>query len=478
MSVFLDLSSISDTSNGTQDLFSISWNDTHLNQGATTTIATSAGTINVAQVLYPAQDPTSAGKGSADRLFTLVNTSTGLNWTSPILITPMDTAVNSTNPYNGDDMTGNGETFIDSAHPVIHVCYDTNQCNQAGIAAFDTGNNPIATPNCVILYHELSHAYHYAINQIPYEPGMICSGNSSDEPAAETDENVMRTELGLCLRDVCNHDVQCSSGDSCGGSATPGGPPITGSGSSGPGGGGCFIVSAATGSPHSREVMQLRQLRDRISVLSSLSAQLIDGVYLEYFKFSPGIAKEISRNYAARIAARRVIVRPLFAWYTLATTLGLDWNNRVAVNVAAQNLLDACPRSLAKSVVGPILGAIQSGSPLPAVAPAHLRRYLPRVRQAMQLPLARWAILDPLVRAWTLTTRHADVVREVAEWMANAPLERFTPPRDPQSLDKEIETLAGFLGFQPALRAQLGTRLAKAWPQGAGSLQRHGFITR
>jgi hypothetical protein len=474
MSLFVDLSSISDTSTATQDLFSISFNDGNLTQGAHTTVKTNIGTINVAQVNYTS---VTTGKASADRLFTLVNTSSGLSWAFPIVITPIDGSLHSTNPYTGDPIKGNGETSLDTAVTpnVIHVCYDTSQCAGAGIAGFDTGNNPIATPNCVILYHELSHAFHRAINQHPF-PQTACPGDTTDEPAAEIDENVMRTELGLCQRDVCNHGGTCGAGNACGGSAFPGGPPLGGGATStGSGGGGCFIVSAATGSSQSVEVVRLRKLRDRISAVSGLSAQLIDGVYLEYFQFSPGIAAEVEQDLFARMGMLRAVVRPLLAWYTLAGTLGLEFDDRDAVSRRAQDLLDACPRFLGIRI-RPLLEAIRSGGPLPANAPQALLAFLPRIREAVRLPLASWAILDPLIRAWTLTTRHLDVLSEVAEWLAAAPLEKCAPPSDPELLDQEIATLAGFLGFQPTARFPMGMRLATAWPEASDSLKRHAFL--
>src|SRR5262249_50104301 len=144
---------------------------------------------------------------------------------------------------------------------VIHVVYDTSQDGGKGIAAFDKSGNAIQTPNAVILYHELSHAFHNAINQQPF-PQTDCPGDMTDEPAAEIDENVMRTELGLCLRDVCNHGAEAGFGKACGGSATPGGPPLV-DGSAPPQNDGCFIVTAVAGSSQAYEIQRLRAIRER-----------------------------------------------------------------------------------------------------------------------------------------------------------------------------------------------------------------------
>src|SRR5262249_17818674 len=151
----------------------------------------------------------------------------------PIVITAMN---GGNNPYKGGDViTGKGETFVDNTDPkkpVIRVVYDVSQCCTGtiggGIACYDTKGNVISAPNPVVLYHELSHAYHVATNQLPF-PQNACKSDTSDEPAAEIDENVLRNQLGLCLRDVCNHGGGCwYNANDCGGSSgiDLGGPPV------------------------------------------------------------------------------------------------------------------------------------------------------------------------------------------------------------------------------------------------------------
>ena len=190
-------------------------------------------------------------------------------------------------------------TYVDTGVTpnVIHVVYDTSQAGGQGIETFDTSGNPIATPNGVILYHELSHAFHFALGQVPF-PQTACPGNTTDEPAAEIDENVMRTELGLCQRDVCNHNGQIGWGATCGGRGTPDGPPLpdgsSGSGGGGGGGGGCFIVTAAVGTATTFEVLRLRAVRDRLAARIGVGSRLIGAIYQEYLQFSPAIAVQIA----------------------------------------------------------------------------------------------------------------------------------------------------------------------------------------
>jgi hypothetical protein len=225
--LYVDRSPGVDTGSITTDLFTISWNDGNLRQGPKSVIAGSMGgitSIPVAQVTYSPSVTT--GKATADRLYLLVNTdaSAALNWAFPIVITAL---AGGTDPYCGDDITGSGMTYVDTGVTpnVIHVVYDTSQWSGQGIDCFDIHRNPIQTPNAVILYHELSHAYHYAIDQEPFAQNQ-CPRIPTDEPAAEIDENVLRRQLGLCLRDVYNHDTEPGWGATCDGRATPDGPPL------------------------------------------------------------------------------------------------------------------------------------------------------------------------------------------------------------------------------------------------------------
>jgi hypothetical protein len=466
----------------TNDLLTISWADPNLNAGppVTQTIQTNIGPVDATQVTYPS---VTTGQPTADRLLELVNTNSGLNWAFPILITPLDGGNDPYLPPGGPntDITGNGHTYIDSSTnpPVIHVVYDIGLCNGAGIACVDTSNNPISTPTPVVLYHELSHAYHDAINQNPFPiPSGTCpTPPTDDEPAAEIDENVLRSQLGLCLRDVCNHHANCGAGDNCGGADSHTG---LGGASGGGGGGGCFIVSAATQSRESAEVHRLRQLRGRVVSRSGLSGSLIDRIYREYYQFSPAIAAELEQDEVARTAALWMVVRPLLAWYTLAGALALDQIDGKALRLAVREVERACPRYLRGAGVAAVLEAVRSGNPLPKDSPELLRAFEPKLRKATGLPLASWALLDPLIRMWTLRARRADAVEEVSQWMATAPLEVIPLPSPlpccPDSVDVELERLASFFNFRPLARWKLGARLAVAWPEAASALQRHGFI--
>jgi hypothetical protein len=237
--------------------------------------------------------------------------------------------------------------------------------------------------------------------------------------------------------------------------------------------GGCFIVTATTGSPESVEVNRLRELRDRVSTASQVGAQLIDTIYGEYAQFSPRVAAELEHDEASREAVLQLVVRPLLAWYTLAGTLGLEDANRETISQAVRDVVNACPRYMGRPVVT-MLEALRSGEALPDSAPPLVLDLVPRVAH---LPYASWAILDPLIRAWRSATDNLDVVEEVAQWLASAPLESLAPASDPKQLDRELAVLADFLDFRPMARRQLGERLSTTWPDAAGALEHAGFVS-
>ena len=431
MTILLDTAGAG-TSEGFTDCFGISRSDGNLGD-------TPGPDPSVLQLTYAGARPSGA---TAARLHDMVNN----NLPSAIVIqNVVITALNAgIDPYSGLDVTGNGFTYVDTSTTpdVIRVVYDITLCLNAGIFVFDTGGNHITLPRLPLLYHELSHAFR----------GMTGTNAPNDEPPAETDENVMRGVLGLCMRDINNHGGGCGGGDDCGA------PPN----------GGCFIVSAATGSSESAEVVRLRRLRDRVAGASGLCARLIEAVYQEYARFSPAIATSLGSDPAARQAVLWIVVRPLFAWYSLAETLGFEAANPKAVRRAAKEVRGACPRYLEGFSIGPLLERFRTGEPLPDDAPRLLREFEPRLRKAAGLRFASWAILDPLVRAWTAAARRADPVDEVLAWLSAAPVEELPPPAGgPGAIVRELSELERLLEFQPSLFHQTRERLATAWPDAA-----------
>ncbi|MBI3991150.1 MAG: IPT/TIG domain-containing protein, partial [Candidatus Omnitrophica bacterium] len=75
--------------------------------------------------------------------------------------------------------------------------------------------------------------------------------------------------------------------------------PSSGGGS----GGGCFIATAAYGSPYSREVLALCDFRDNVLLTNRFGSQLVSF----YYKFSPPIACFVEKHPFVRLALRVVL---------------------------------------------------------------------------------------------------------------------------------------------------------------------------
>ena len=443
MSVFLDQAGSS--ADAFSDCLTISRGDGNLGDQPV------MGDTSVIELTYDGGAPAPA---TAARLHALVHN----NFGGPIVLQDIVVTALSggIDPYSGMDVTGNGFTYTDSSTgtTVIRVVYDFNNCNGGGIFVFDTGGNQISLARAPLVYHELSHAFRAATG----------TNLPNDEPPAETDENVMRAELGYCLRDVNNHGGGCGHGDDCSGPPTPDS-------------GGCFIVSATTGSPRSAEVARLRALRDRVAGASGLGCQLIDAIYSEYYTFSPAIAKELKRAKLAKQATLSVVVQPLLAWYGLAGTLAFDYADDECVRRAAADLASACPRYLGRESIGRHLHALRNANPIPQNAPKMLKDFATQIEMASRLPFASWAILDALIYAWSPATHH-DPRSAVAEWLASAPVEKLALPKDLEQFGVQLSALARLLDFKPAARHQLGNRLAQARPDAVLQLKDHDFVSQ
>jgi hypothetical protein len=244
-------------------------------------------------------------------------------------------------------------------------------------------------------------------------------------------------------------------------------PPTTATGA-GPSGG-CFIVSAATGSPDSREVQELRGLRDRIAYVSQLGARLIDAIYHDYYQFSPEIASAIEQDPVSREVTLSSVVRPLLGWYALAGALALEHSQTGTVAAVERATIAAKDDAIGGPTVASFVESIRTGQPLPPNMPPRLAAYIPKLQRAASLRFASWAILDPLVRLW-----RGDLKTEVADWLATAPIEQLSVAM-PAGLSGELNALARLFDFNPGARAQLGARLAQAWPEAVELLQQHGF---
>lgn len=221
-------------------------------------------------------------------------------------------------------------------------------------------------------------------------------------------------------------------------------------------GGGCFIITATTGSATSTEVTELRALRDRVRARSPLAGRLIDSIYADYARFSPAIASGLHGNAFARNLVLGLVVKPLFAWYRLAGVLGLEPENSEAQSAWRAALVEAgaVHRQLAPMLS--LLAAARTDAERAGPVPPQLRQL---AAQLEELPHATWALLDPLTRICKIADEGSDPAAEIADWLACAPIEAARGPVSRADLRRERSTIAGFFSFAPGRREAVLTRL-------------------
>ncbi len=337
MALYIDVTGTPDSV--FSDLYAIALSDGGLGEDTVTD-------PTVYQVTY---EPTLSGT-TANRLKQVVD--------HPATIVITGLSSDATGP-DGNPITGNGLTYVDGSG-VIRVAYDTGQCNGNGIWTVGEDGSHIATPGPVVLYHEMSHAWHHATGTVAPTPAL-------EEVAAETDENDMRDVVGLPHRRVTDHT------GGCGGVAA---------------GGGCFIVTAAYGSASQARVDRLRSLRDGVLKAHPVGLAAFDELHREYYRFSPAVAARMDADEEFRAEVRELLVEPLTAFFELAAArvfapAGLADARRRLAGIASGH--DTAP-------AGELLHAL--------TALADGRPSTLGIAVDGESPLVRWALTEPLIRYW------------------------------------------------------------------------------
>jgi hypothetical protein len=170
---------------------------------------------------------------------------------------------------------------------IMHVYYDVTGCAGAGYWVAGTDGKPIADPVDVILFHELVHDYQ----------GWILNMKRSELTAVtgSPGENEYRTQRGLPKRNA-------GTSHRDGGCGAP---------SKAPPKGGCFIATAAYGSPIDPRVRSLRRFRDDVLRKTEAGRAFFDRFYEHYYRYSPSIADAVRADEEFGRSVRVGIVEPV-----------------------------------------------------------------------------------------------------------------------------------------------------------------------
>jgi hypothetical protein len=289
---------------------------------------------------------------------------------------PSSFIVNGTSITQSAGVTMDGTTS--AGEQVTRVIYDVGLCNGSGYWVDGQSGSHISLPRAILLYHELSHAWH-AFN------GTVSSDTAAEEQAAESDENVARSKFGEPLRLTTSHSGGC-------------GAPST---STGTWQIDCFIVTATTGSPSAPTVDAFRLVRDAALRTLPGGHQLFEDLYREYYTYSPRIARLLSQAPEHRDAYREAIVDPLLETYGVLLDALRAWPDVAAVDAVFTRAYDEL------SVAGPLppdapgapyVDALRLGSPAADLLGAAMIG-------DPGLPLTDWAIIRPLRVYWKVRRR-------------------------------------------------------------------------
>lgn len=303
--------------------------------------------------------------------------------------------------------TAAGATFRDNTPPppfVIRVIYDYEMCSGSGYWVAGETKPKIDMPRAIILYHELSHAWHLA-------SGTIAATPAAEEIAAELDENIARTHFGEDTRLTTSHDGGC-------GSPTTKTPDWNLD---------CFIVAATMDQQEAKDqVDALRNFRDSVLRSTPVGLQFFERLYAEYYSYSPGLARHVVQDPALRAALREHLVLPLLdvcSWAARLVEQGPGPGPGLGTSEATLN------RLLRENAFPAV--------PAPRRSPAELIQELVVTglldRDVAGRPYTSWALLQPVAfHAWlsdALSRRGypvdralvAEVDGRVQSWWARRP---------------------------------------------------------
>lgn len=398
-----------------------------------------------------------------DRLNALVN---DVGFTSPpnIIVFGVD---DSFSLSDGTPLRGNG-IAIPVGGPgnpfTSHVAafYDVTLCGGAGIWVDKEGGGTMQQTTDEVLYHELSHCFHFVT-------GTAAATSAQEEQNAETDENDMHDVRGASHRDVTSHNGGCGGGDP----------------------GCCIIASLSTGSPFSQEVNRLRYLREHILRRSEVGDDFFNNFFFHYYAFSPEVCRLMGNHPNVRNLIKNYFVVPLLAAFELfvhyVDKQGKGMAELLIQQARRKEFSSAHDREfqrelkqfldIAEIFNRPFINqVIQSRSQDFAGVDLLLEHVNDKV---MQDEMIRWSLLD-MLRIWLTACSllhsgtamkgcDAEIYRAISNWIARLPITPVWREFSRLQTEEELALLNRFI-FDPQAKQIFAGRLEQAHPQHATTI--------
>jgi hypothetical protein len=400
---------------------------------------------------------------TADRLNALVN---DVGFTSPpnIIVFGVDDSFSLSDgtPLKGNGIAippgGSGNPF--SSH--VAAFYDVTLCGGAGVWVDKEGGGTMQQTTDEILFHELSHCFHFVT-------GTTASTSAQEEVNAETDENEMHDVRGAAHRDVNSHNGGCGGGDP----------------------GCCIIASLSTGSPFSREVNRLRYVREHALRCSEVGDDFFKAFFYSYYSFSPEVCRLMGHHPELRGLIKGYFVVPLLGAFELFVAYVENRGTGLAellVEQAQRPELAAVHTPAFQKELDEFLGLAQACD-LSTIHEAIQGRdqkfacvslLLKHVNQkVMADQVIRWSLLE-MLRIWLaasalVNSGHAvedcnrQIYRMVSEWISLLPITAVWKEFSRLQTEEELALLGHFI-FDPGAKLVFARRLVQEHPRYATTI--------
>lgn len=205
---------------------------------------------------------------------------------------------------------------------VVEVLYDGTDCNGKGSWVLAPNGGAIANPSHVILFHELTHALRFCRGDYPNIPPDATLEQrfdliDKDEAQTTTEENRYRASMLLPQRAT---SFALTRAGGC--NPPPDPPPDAETSESSKkvdwSKVGCFVASAAYGSPLEPEVELLRRFRDDVLRSTRTGAEFFEDFYRRYDQVSSVVVEKMQADPRTREIVRWALVIPIVHHLQLA----------------------------------------------------------------------------------------------------------------------------------------------------------------